>query len=409
MNYKNQYLFVLFIPILNSIAANTTEIFSKDLLSTGFVRALLLGVFALFFIAKKYSVNRVNIFLLIFLMYFLILSFLSSDLILSFTLYIKLFLGVIMFPIGYYYINSKDKILALMKVFLIVLVIYLINILISNILKIGTSDYLEDSFYFGTGRVNVTKAMLLLIIFTPLTLSYLNNRFLLYLIYFLGTAIAIIGIKRSVLLSGLSSLLIYSFLNRKKTYFIKGMLALTFGIIVFIIFFPSLTDIFLQRLDARNERIYVTEESLSEEARYNEVTQVIETWQKGSIKHKIFGSEFFNDRSFFKTNRILHIDYMILLNGSGILGIFLWFLTFWIIIKEKNKYYRYLKNEEFFDIMNTIFYMLLAAQLLMSISSTIYSIDIRSIIFLYWGAMIGTMRTSYLELKYYTDLSVQQS
>lgn len=399
MSKKNQYLFVLLFPIVNALAANTTEMFPGSFLTSGSLRALIIGTFTLFFIKNNLSNYKLNLFILFYLSYFLILSLLSSNIPLSLTLYFKFFLGVIMFPIGYYYFNTKDKIGDLVKSFLIALLIYLVTILISNIFKLGSSDYLADSFYFGTGRVNITKSMLLLILLAPITLHFIKRKLIVYLIYILGLIITLIGVKRSVLLSGLSSILIYTYLNRTKTYLVRGIIYLVFGLTLTILIFPSLSDIFLKRIEARNERIYITDDSLDEEARYNEVSQVINTWQTGSIFHKAFGSELFNDRFFFKTNRILHIDYMILLNGSGIIGIILWFLIFWLIIKEKNKYYKYLKNDEFFNKMNSVFYMFLAAQMLMSISSTIYAIDIRSIIFLYWGAMIGTMKTSYFELK----------
>jgi hypothetical protein len=44
--------------------------------------------------------------------------------------------------------------------------------------------------------------------------------------------------------------------------------------------------------------------------------------------------------------------------------------------------------------------MLLVTQLIMSISGTVYSLNVRSLLFLYWGAIIGTMRTEAL-IKYH--------
>lgn len=89
------------------------------------------------------------------------------------------------------------------------------------------------------------------------------------------------------------------------------------------------------------------------------------------------------------------MDYSIVFNGSGLLGLFLWFAIFYSIIKSKNKYYQYLNNDSFYRELNAVFWMILITQLLLSISGTIYNITIRAHIFLFLGAIIGTMRNEF--------------
>jgi hypothetical protein len=138
--------------------------------------------------------------------------------------------------------------------------------------------------------------------------------------------------------------------------------------------------------------VELTEETIETEGRLSETEMVFGAWSTGSVRHKLAGSEVFNDRLFFKSKRMLHTDYMIILNGSGIIGLFLWFYLFVRIIKEKNRYYRLLKNHILFREMNAIFWVLLTAQLVLSVSGTVYAIELRSLIFLFLGAFLGTMR-----------------
>ena len=395
---RNEFWFVLSIPVINAIAANTTGFLPNTALNPGAIRGLIIGLFSIYFIFNRLTKSSLNSFVLFYLVYFFILVILSSNFFFSLDLYLKLFIGVMMLPIGYYYFNTPEKISLLLKSFFVALVIYIINIAISNTFKLGSSDYLDDSFYFGTGRVNITKSLLLLVFFAPLTITFKRNKLLTTLIFILGLLIALIGIKRSVLLSGFIAFVIYAYFKRNKTKLIKASIALAIFVSLILIAFPSYIDTFLARFEAREERIEVTDESLEEEARYNETFQVTNEWLNGSIKHKLIGSELFNDRYYYNTHRMLHTDYMIILNGAGIVGIVLWFLIYVLIIYKKNKYYKYLKNDNLYREMNALFYMFLSAQIIMSVSSTVYAIDIRSIFFLYWGAMISIMRTRYIEL-----------
>lgn len=387
------YSFVLAIPIINAIASNTTEYFSIGTLNTGIIRAIIFGLFSFYFILSEYPGNRLSRFILFYLFFYAVLVLMSSDIIYSANLYLKLFLSVIMLPIGYKYINSYERLKSLFLFLFIALILHIINIIISNIFILGSSDYIDETFYFGSGRVNITKSIIILVILAPLSfLLFRKFKWYLVLVYLSGFVVAMIGIKRSVLLTAISSVIIYALLKRGKSTLVKGLIVIGILLIVVLTIYPKYWDIFLTRYQARENRVEISEETMESEARYSEVQHVLDTWFNGSVRHKLVGSDIFNDRQFFNVKRMLHTDYMIILNGSGIIGFILWFYLFWAIIKNKNQYYRYLKNVEFFRELNAIFYMYLACQLIMSISGTVYNVEIRSTFFLMWGSIIGTMR-----------------
>jgi hypothetical protein len=172
-------------------------------------------------------------------------------------------------------------------------------------------------------------------------------------------------------------------------------------ILVILTSFPSITNLFSSRYEARSERVEFSDSTLESEGRYDETKIVLASWISGSFKHKIIGTEVFNDRVFYNSDRMLHTDYMIILNGSGIVGFFLWFYLLFLIIAEKKKYYKKLKRIVLFKEINAVFWVLIVTQLLLSISGTIYAIEVRSLLFLIWGALIGTMR-GYLKSNTYS-------
>jgi hypothetical protein len=393
IRYTWQLYFVLAIPVINAIASNTTEYFSSDILNPGNLRALLIGLFAVWFIFTRIPNESLSRFILLYLGYYLLLVIFSSDKFTSGNLYLKFLLGVIMLPIGYYYINSIARLEILLKVLLVTLGLHILNIVIANIFQLGTSDYLDETFYFGAGRVNITKNILILVFLLPVTMLFIKKyRRLVLILYIVAFLITIIGIKRSVLISAAAGVVTYLAVKQKFSLLLRTVVITGVFFLIMIFMFPRFINLFRSRFEARGERVELSEETVETEGRMSETETVFGAWTAGSFRHKLVGSEVFNDRLYFDTPRMLHTDYMIILNGSGIIGLFLWFYLFARVIKEKNRFYGPLRNHILFREMNAVFWVLLTAQIVLSVSGTIYAIELRSLIFLFWGAFIGTMK-----------------
>ncbi len=398
--YPWHYWFFLSIPVINAIASNTTEYFSSDILNTGNLRALLIGLFAAWFLFTRLKNESLQRFILFYVAYYFILVLFSTDRLTSGNLYLKFVLGVIMLPLGYYYINSIARLELLMKILLVTLGLHILNIVIANVFQLGTSDYLDETFYFGAGRVNITKNILILVFMMPVTMLFIRRyRKAVMAIYIIAFLITLVGIKRSVLISAAAGIVTYLAVKQRFTLLLRTVAAISVVLVVMMLVFPEFISLFRSRFEARGERVELTEETIETEGRLSETETVFNAWKTGSFRHKLIGSEVFNDRLYFNTPRMLHTDYMIILNGSGLIGLFLWFLFFVQIIREKNKYYRGLKNHILFREMNAVFWVLLVAQIVLSVSGTIYAIELRALIFLFWGAFLGAMR-GFLKEKY---------
>jgi hypothetical protein len=392
-NYPWQFYFILVIPVINAIASNTTEYFSSDIFNLGNLRALIIGLFAVYFVFSKLPNEGLSRLILFYLAYYLILALFSTDIRISGNLYLKFMLGVIMLPIGYYYVNSIPRLELLLRTLLLTLGLHVLNVLIANIFKLGTSDYLAETFYFGAGRVNITKNILILVFMMPATMLFIKRyRGVVFALYITAFLITLLGIKRSVLISAAAGIVTYLAVKRRFMLLLRTLVISFIMFFIILIFFPKFIDLFRSRFEARGERVELSEETIETEGRLSETKQVFRAWASGSVRHKLIGSEVFNDRLFFNSKRMLHTDYMIVLNGSGIVGLFLWFYLFVRLIREKGRYYPLLRNHPLFREMNTIFWMLLTSQIILSVSGTIYAIELRSLIFLFWGAFLGTMR-----------------
>lgn len=395
MNLKKLFFnFLIFIPILFALAYNTTGYFSPRGLNPGTIRGFFMLFYLAIFLFKFYPESLVNKIIFLFVFYIGILSFLSSDINLSLYGYMKFFIASLMFPLGYYFINNHEKLLLLTRSYAWALGIFMLNIAVSNLFGLGSSDYLEESFYFGAGRVNITKVMIILIFTGPILLYSHKFKYSKVFGIFLAVSsfITMIGIKRSVLLSAIAGVLIFGLTSKSKTLFLRGIIGLSIILISFVFIFPKTIEIFYDRYEARSEELEINEEVFDKEGRVNETYLVIDTWVKGTIAFKFFGGEIFNDRYLFKKSRMLHTDYMVVLAGSGLVGIIFWFLIYYLMVREKEKYWKFLKLDPRFSQYHPVFYSILAAQMLMSISGTIQGIDLRSFILLYLGALIGSMR-----------------
>jgi hypothetical protein len=391
--YSWQFYFVLAIPIINAIASNTSEYFSSDILNSGNMRALIIGLFAVYFVIARLPNKGIYRFIMLYLAFYMILVLFSTDRLLSGNLFLKFFLGVMMLPVGYYYINSIRKLEILLQVLFVTLLLHLLNIAIANIFQLGTSDYLDETFYFGAGRVNITKNILVLVFMMPATLLFVRKyRKVVIVFYLMALLITMVGIKRSVLISAVAGVVTYLAVKQRFTLLIRTTLVSAALFLIIILIFPGFTDLFRSRFEARGERVELTEETMETEGRLSEIKAVASAWSSGSFRHKLTGSEVFNDRLFFNSKRMLHTDYMIILNGSGLIGFVLWFYLFVRLIREKNRYYRALGNHILFRELNALFWVLLTAQLVLSVSGTVYAIELRSLIFLVWGAILGAMR-----------------
>ena len=147
------------------------------------------------------------------------------------------------------------------------------------------------------------------------------------------------------------------------------------------------------RIESRQDKFSGSQiDVMKEENRFLETIAVwTEVIQFKKPTTAIFGGEAFNSignygGGVFK-NRQLHVDYNLIVNTIGVVGLFLYLNIFFsIYLYTKNK--KLFLNKKNFYTIYMVFIALFYLQFITSLVVQMYQVNFRSIIFIYLGALI---------------------
>jgi len=146
------------------------------------------------------------------------------------------------------------------------------------------------------------------------------------------------------------------------------------------------------------EAKFSSDYNIEEEARYKEVPFVIdEILLSSDLKLMLFGKELFNSNGNYADglfgDRRLHVDYIGILHGSGVIGLTLYFLVYLFIFKRFRFLYR--KNRTLSKdekaTYKGLFYSFLITSLIISLSGQMYEITFRTMIFFTLGIILSNL------------------
>ena len=397
---QNQNIFIrlaISIPVIN-ILLDMIMIFFPDLKSqTGLARtAFLLFIIIYFFVLYGLEKTRYNIILLFYLLFILILTLQTSDLQESLIDgFLKISMSFLMIPIGMQ--MGKTKNVKITKSLYFVIFILIVNYIFSQIYKIGVSTYHEDSFYQGGASVTapIIIGSILLVFFNAYnTKRLVYSKVLNLIIISIAIFIILISMKRGAILGFFVGALVYILISSKKTGTVIRLCIVALGLFMFS---SEYSDTLQQRFNARS-----TERNLIQnENRYKETFYVAEEMSNSTMFNVLFGNEAFNSkyvmRKYFGRERQLHVDYNILIHGTGIIGLLFYLYLFYIYyrmslsIKKSTRilndtYYRNLISEN-----HALVLSLISLSLVMSISGGIQFTSYRVILLFIIGFFIGEM------------------
>lgn len=405
-NTPNYWLlgFLLLIPIINGLANITTNYFPPATANPGFFRIILLIVFVLIAYPRAYVPNSTNNFIAGFALYWVLLLPLADNLPLNLQQAPKIILSFLLFPMAYYYINSIDRFRQLMNAMLITWSFFILNFFIGNYFKIGYYGYgrEESSLFFGSGGVNISKAITLIYLIVPFYLKINTNKkfkWFAILLSLLAFPVLLISMKRAALLGLGAGFITYLIFTPFKSNLLKGVIIA--GLIL-----STAAPLYIEQVE---EVIKVRDKSLAfedpefmeKESRVGEVELVLKKFSAGSIKHKLIGTNLIYNNYLYGGNRMLHTDYMALLYGSGLIG-FIWFFSVYLVLIYKLNSYK--TRTLFYTEGKASLYALIAASMMISIAGSMGDLNLRSLFFLFAGGLMGTARNIYLKMKYQTSV-----
>jgi hypothetical protein len=394
------YWILLALPVINAIADSTIYYFveadSAEGIHPGIIRGGILIAFFLLFGFKRIQRNDANIIIIIFLLYLFVLTLLSSNVSFSFMSgYIKWFIPLMMFPVGIWFFRDFRRLLTLNKVYVWGAAVVCVNLAVAQFTGYGISAYVEESFYTGGAGVGITNQLTLVLLTYPVILrqrARFSNptRWFIYIVGLLSIAFVLIAMKRSGIVSLLAGGLIYLYFTQSKIRFVRYAVVV---VLSFVLVFPIFESILKQRYDARMKQM----ENIENEARYQEFFFVIKEFSEASVDRKLFGSEVFNTGQFFgekyfNTNRMIHSDMSAFFYGAGLVGLLLYFGVFFFIMREGVQYRIVLRPYPFARDIFAVYYAILAATFLISVSGS-GTIGERCLVFLYLGGIIGVAQT----------------
>ena len=297
-----------------------------------------------------------NIWILLTLFYFLLLTPFSNNIPLTVNYYLKFTVSLLMFYFGIklYRVRLDQHFLSATNKIIYIAVIY---VLYSNLFDFGTSIYRGQEIKSGFLEAPFFYAPALsLVLYTFLDKLYRNklmdNIFITFLILYF-----ILLFRRTIYVIIIIGFLIPILRGYNLKKHLNKIIAL---FLVLTITFPLYQNTLQTSLDARGQKTYSDFESISKSE--NRIVEYLFVYNiiSNNIVGLLFGSgELFNSAGNYNFNldktRPLHSDYSRLLFGGGFLGLFFYFMIFIKIFYENIKAHnKKLKKEK------TVIYILIA-------------------------------------------------
>lgn len=384
--------FIVILPILNALSSVLTNYFSEGVASLGQIRVFLVLMFGAYFLTTKFPhKNSLAKLVLFYLVFMLCLTLISTNFATSFNVFLKFAVSYLFLFFGIYYIKNPEILKRVSLSILVMLGIFIVNFIISNIFGLGARSYkgVENQLNFGASGVNLAKQITPILLMLPIILKFFVrsiNQKIIYLLAFGGVLFVLFAFKRTPLVSLFLGYLIIGLIVPNKTKTIKYFFILLFAAVALS---PIYLSQVLDNFQAREQAIDLSdEENLEKQARYQEFNFVLESWQNGDLKHKLIGSDIFAAHEYFDLGRMLHTDYMTLLSGSGIIGLsFFLFIYAYIVFYLWRKHLRY-KNA-FFQYALAVGGAIMVNFLFMGVSGIAQAVEPRATVFLFLGMLIG--------------------
>ena len=360
-----------------------------------FVRAGFMVMLILFVLFRNDIQTRHYGWLVLFAVYCLINVVFSSDIVRSLNISLKVLIPMMSFVIGFNLFNSENQIKRLNHSILVVYIILILNYIISQTFGIGKSVYTGGTDFLVGSMDDNWNVFTYSVLIAPLILYYLRNQFTkrwAVLLLSISTGMLVIISLKRIAITGLVAGNFIRFLFVPRV--LIALRVLSGVVFILLIALPLYENLIKSRLDARSSRF--EQGALERESRYLETFYVWdETVSFEDPAKSIFGLEGFNSVGNYANGRFggrnLHMDYNLIVNTIGLVGLLLYFAVFvnFFLLFKKN-YPKSTIQEETKKQLRATFFMLLITPFITSFAGQMYHISYRLIVFVYLGAIIGT-------------------
>jgi len=306
---------------------------------------------------------------------------------------------------GYSIVKNFDEFKKLNRSIIILMIFYLINLTVFNLFNLGKPVYTKENIWLtGNAFAEGLNSMAYALILVPYFIQNSKDNKNKIKIYF-GAAVIIITIvitmKRISIVAVIAGYLVYLLMTGNKKKNIRIMVAI--GSLM-ILAYPLYKDKLQKQYEARIDRFDT--KFIESEARYIETQNI---WEevfsfKNPIK-SLFGQEIFNSKGKYSRvvnkERLIHVDYNLVLHGAGIVGLILFLLLHLRFIVVFYRLKNILKNIYYHDCniesLLGIYISFVVMSLVISFSGGMNSVVFNSVKYVYLGAISSILVTKIKE------------
>lgn len=338
--------------------------------------------------------NKIYVPFIFYTVYIILMIPFASDFMESVRLSSKILLILWTFPVFYVYSHLYTNKIIIRNIFLLSIIL-IINYAISTIYGIGTSAY-TDSAEFLVGSLSDSWLTYTFILFLYIIILKTKNiatsvKIIYLLLFVLLVVQLLLGLKRTAIIVFFCGIVIILYLEKLN---FKSIITYILGFIFVLLLLNQYSDVLDDRLYARGDRVQGSYKDIIEtEYRYLESFYVWEeTLSFKNISKSLFGLEAFNSRGNYGTDnlfgdRFLHVDYNIIVNTTGLVGLFFYFYIFYYIFQ------RYKERKSFLDYKyRELFLVIFLTQFLASIGGQMLAVTYGSIKFIFMAIALNKFK-----------------
>ncbi len=367
--------------------------FEKSAIVPAFRAALFLMLIIM--VSIKYISNTKYYLALIgFCIYTLLIALVSNNPLGAMADSTKLLIPILCFIIGFNLINSLERLKRLNKSVVAVYILLIVNFVISNLFGLGESVYTKGADFLNGSLHDGWNLFTYSILIAPLIVTMSKNergyKILVLIVSFVCAILVFVSLKRIAIVGlAFGFVIIVFFSSNLKQSLRYGMIVLLAGLLTF----PFIQDTLSLRVESRAGQL--TGENLDKETR---VLETIHVWSEAlSFKDPVkswFGLAPLKSTWNFKYEgvgeRFLHVDYNIIVNSLGLVGLLFYLYMFYDLYRnfKKHKVPHFL-NKNVYKMLVATFYALIICQFMTSLSGQMSHISFRATVFIYLGAIIG--------------------
>ena len=404
---SRKFLFFNFFVIYFIYAASADILFStKSVIS--YIVGIGFFIYSVYIVTLYSRKNKITVIIVVYIAFLFFLITFSSNFIYSAKLFIKATTPMLFFIVALTFIKNGEDFMRINKSIIILMILFLINILISNIFGLGQIQY-EEEVTIDVGNIYTIglNSMAYFLVSLPVLLNmyhFRNKNYKLLLVVFsiITLIIMLILLKRAALIGLVVGYFIWFVTSRLKNKIMISRILIIVAIAL-TISYPIYKGLLIEKFKAREDRFKI--DTYETEGRYLENIIVLkEIFSFNDMVYSLFGREMFNSPGNYGEGawgtRQLHSDYANILNGSGIIGMLFYLYVNYAIFKLYQKERRKLRRINCYNrdekLLNSFFLAFFIMYFFIGLSGGLDGTLYTGIRFIYLGAIISLFRNTYI-------------